>query len=433
MMVAGVTYGVARRYLLQQREDVALRQTFVNARLARSVLRSPDPDVRTFLSGIGGGTRATSVLRYRGEWFATSVTAGRESLPADLLRTVGDGAAAHHRYRDRDGTLHVAVGVALPSVDAAYFEVYPLNELERTLGVLRRALAAGAGGAAVLAALIGHAAARRLVRPLHPVADAAERIAAGDLSTRLDADADPDLRRLFDAFNAMATSLDERIQREARFAADVSHEVRAPLAALHAAVEVIDRRREQLPEQVQDAFVILSAKVQEFQQMVLDLLEISRIDSGTTTLDVERLDLTTFLPHLLDLHQQPDVAVDFEDGAPRDVDGDRRRLAQAFGNIIDNAGRYAGGLRSVRVAAAGSCVRIAFDDNGPGVPVDEREAIFGRFARGDAGVRAGTGTGSGLGLALVVEHLKLHHGHVWPDDAPGGGGSFVVEIPVRER
>ncbi|HEX7166454.1 MAG TPA: HAMP domain-containing sensor histidine kinase [Acidimicrobiales bacterium] len=434
VVVAGLTYGVARRYLVEQREDVATRQAYVNARLARSVLRGENPDVRAFLAGLGGGTASSAVVRYRDEWFSTSVTAGREAVPADLARVVGEGRAGHQRYRDADGRLHVAVGVAVPAVDAAYFELFPLTELERTLGVLRRALTLGAAAAAVTAALVGYGAARRLVRPLQPVAAAAERIAAGDLATRLDPEGDPDLKRLVDAFNAMAASLDERIQREARFAADVSHEVRAPLAALAAAVEVIERRRAHLPEQVLAAFEILGEKVQGFQQMVLDLLEISRIDAGTVALAIDRLDLRSFLTQLAEMHGHGDVAIDFADGAPRDVFADRRRLAQALGNIIDNAGAYGNGVRGITVApAANGHLRIVVDDNGPGVPPEEREAIFGRFARGEVGLQSGSSTGSGLGLALVVEHLRLHKGRVWVEDAPGGGGRFVVELPEDPR
>lgn len=430
VVLAAVTYTVARRYLVDQREDVAERQAYVNARLARSVLRGPDPDVRAFLASLGGGTAASPVVQYRDEWFSNSVAVGRESLPVDLVRVVTDDRAAHQRYRDGDGRLHLAVGVALPAVDAAYFEVFSLAELERTLGVLRQALSIGAIGAALTAALIGYGAARRVVRPLRPVADAAERIASGDLSTRLDAEADPDLRRLFDAFNDMASSLDARIQREARFAADVSHEVRAPLAALAAAVEVIERRRAQLPEQVLSAFEVLAAKVRGFEAMVLDLLEISRIDAGSVALVTEAIELQPFLAHLLELHGQPSVQIDVAAGVPPRIVADRRRLGQALGNIIDNAGRYAGGLCEVHVTATrAGTLCIAFDDKGPGVPAAERDVIFDRFARGEVGLMAGSTSGSGLGLALVAEHVRLHGGRVWVEDAPAGGSRFVVELP----
>ncbi len=434
-VVASLTYGVAVRYLLEQREGVAARQAYVNARLVRSVLRADDPDVRSLLAAIGGGTASAPVIRYEGEWFATTVARGREAVPSDLVRVVTDGDAAHQRYRDGDGHLQIAVGVALPAVDGAYFELFSLTELERTLGVLRRALGLGAASASALAGLVGFVAARRLVRPLLPIAAAAERIAAGDLQTRLDPDADPDLERLVGAFNAMAASLDERIQREARFAADVSHEVRAPLAALAAAVNIIERRRGELPEQVLVTFDNLAERVQGFQQVVIDLLEISRIDSGTATLDADDIDLGTFLAQVATTHGQPQAVVCLLDDGPRSIVGDRRRLGQAIGNILDNANRYAGGVRRIGVEPGEGPrhIRITIDDNGPGVPPDEREAIFGRFSRGAVGLSTGSASGSGLGLALVVEHVRLHGGRVWVEDAPDGGGRFVVEVAVDPR
>ncbi len=428
-VLAAITYAVARSYLVNQREDTAIRQTYVNARLARSVLRLTQPDVRSFLAGLGGGTASTTVLRYQDEWFATSVATGREAIPAGLVRVVNGGGAGHHRYRDEDG-LRLAVGVAVPAADTAYFELYSLAELERTLDLLARSLSFGVAGAALAAAAVGRAASTRLVRPLRPVADAAQRIASGALDTRLDEKTDPDLRRLVEAFNAMAEALEARIQREARFAADVSHELRSPLAAVAASLEVIDRRREQLPPQVVDALGVLVDKVAMFQQTVLDLLEISKMDAGTADLAIDRVDLRHLIDRLTALHGAEDAQVRVAPDVPSHLEGDRRRLAQALGNLLDNARRYAGGVKTIDVSAARGFIRIALDDHGPGIPSEERDAIFGRFARGESGMHAGSSSGSGLGLALVAEHVKLHHGRVWVEDAPGGGARFVVELPV---
>ncbi|MGH9149147.1 MAG: ATP-binding protein [Acidimicrobiales bacterium] len=434
VVLGGVTYGVSRGYLVDQREDVAVTQTFVNARLARNVLRAPEPDVRALLAGLEGGTASTTFLRYRGQWFSTSVAVRPESMPVDLVRSVSAGRAGHQRFRDPDGDLVLAVGVAVPAVDAVYFELFPLAELEDILALLARSLALGVTGAAVTAAVVGLAAARRLVKPLGPVADAAERMAAGALDTRISSAPDPDLRRLVDAFNSMAAALEARIEREARFAADVSHELRSPLAALASAVDVIERRRDQLPEQVVVAFEVLSAKIGGFQQMVLDLLEISKVDAGTATLDRSPVDLCALLGRVADLHGGADVAVVVPEGAATKVIADGRRLAQALGNIADNADRYGEGLSRITVEApaGGAVVHILLDDRGPGVPAEERSAIFGRFARGESGLQAGSTTGTGLGLALVAEHVRLHGGRVWVEDAPGGGARFVVELPVGE-
>jgi signal transduction histidine kinase len=428
-VLAIVTYELGRSYLLNQREATAIEQTFVNARLARSVLRSPDPDVGSFLAALGGGTASDSVLRFREEWYSTSVGVGPSAVPRDLQAVVADGQTGHQRSADGDSEPRLVVGVPLAAVPAGYFEVFSLAELGRTLDALARALFIGAVGATATAALIGRAIAGRLVRPLRPVADAAERIAGGALDTRLDPPVDPDLRRLVEGFNTMAESLEARIERESRFAADVSHELRSPLAAVAAAVEVIERRLGDLPKDVVVAFEVLASKVETFQQMVLDLLEISRIDAGTAELQPDAIDLPLFLESVLESHES-NAAVEFAAGAPRTIRADRRRLAQVLGNILSNANDYAGGVTVVEVSGTPSRgVRIAIEDRGPGIPLHERDAIFGRFARGDAGFQRGPGSGTGLGLALVAEHVHLHGGRVWVDDATSGGARFVIELP----
>lgn len=431
LVLAGVTFGLARSYLVDQRQDTATQQTYVNARLARTVLRTPNPDVRGLLTSLGGATASDSIVRYRDEWFSNSVTSEPDTIPEDLMSVVNDGHAGHQRYRDADGTLRLAVGVPIAAAGGSYFELFTLDELDDTLDLLTRSLAFGVVGAALVAGAVGRGAAARLVRPLAPVADAAERIADGALDTRLTGIDDPDLRRLADAFNKMASSLEARIEREARFAADVSHELRSPLTAVAAAMEIMDRRRDQLPPEVVEAFSILGSKVDTFQRMVLDLLEISRLDAGTAVLADDVIDLQHFVPRVLARHDSGDAPVAFVDGAPTHVAGDRRRLAQALGNIVDNARRYAGGVTQVTVIGAGpGQVRFMFDDGGPGVPADERDAIFGRFARGAVGLQTGTTSGTGLGLSLVEEHIRLHGGRVWVEDNPAGGARFVVELPV---
>lgn len=428
---ASLTYALARSYLVDQREDTAIRQAYVNARLARNILRAEAPDVRAFLASLGGGTASDSVLRYRGESFATSLTIGPEEIPRDLQRVVGLGHAGHQRYRDAGGNLRLAVGVRLAAVEADYYELFSLAELEDTVELLARSLASGVAGAALIAAMVGWAAANRLVRPLRPVADAAERIAGGALDTRLAEPADPDLRRLTEAFNQMAAALESRIERETRFAADVSHELRSPLAAVSAAVEIIQRRRDQLPPQVTEAFAVLSAKVSLFRRMVLDLLEISRLDGGTAVVSDDLIDLRHLLDRLVDQHAAPGIPIDVDADAPTHIRGDRRRLAQAVANILDNANRYAGGAMRVRVVVPSpGWVRLEIEDHGPGISEEERDAIFGRFARGAAGVEAGSDSGTGLGLALTAEHVRLHGGRVWVEDAPDGGARFVIDIPA---
>ena len=114
---------------------------------------------------------------------------------------------------------------------------------------------------------------------------------------------------------------------------------------------------------------------------------------------------------------------------------EKRRLARVTANLIDNAAKYGGGATRIHVSQSGEMVYLAVEDDGPGVPVDERFVIFDRFSRGGAGGRRGYDTGVGLGLSLVAEHVNLHGGQVWVEDRPDGrtGARFVVSLPIDEN
>ncbi len=127
------------------------------------------------------------------------------------------------------------------------------------------------------------------LRPLLDVGAAAEAIAGGRLDTRLTVGDDPDLDVLAVPFNHMAQALEDRIDRDARFASEVSHELRSPLMTLAASVEVLENSRDEMPERAQTALDLLSADVDRFQQLVEDLLEISRFDAGAIKLHLEEV------------------------------------------------------------------------------------------------------------------------------------------------
>ena len=114
------------------------------------------------------------------------------------------------------------------------------------------------------------------------------------------------------------------------------------------------------------------------------------------------------------------------------VQADKRRLARVVANLLDNAQKYAEGATSVALRRVDDCVQIAIEDDGPGIPDDERDIVFERFARGGGAGRRGSGEGVGLGLALVAEHVRLHGGRVWVEDRGPDehGARFVVELPV---
>jgi signal transduction histidine kinase len=233
----------------------------------------------------------------------------------------------------------------------------------------------------------------------------------------------------------MARALQERVERDTRFASDVSHELRSPLTTLAASIEVLASRRDDLPERAQQAFDLLVADVGRFRAMVEDLLEISRFDAGAAALDLDEVSVPELVLNAVRLTGHAGVPVDIDPAARHVVAAvDKRRVVRVVANLLDNAVKYAGGAERVAVERVGGEVRIAVEDRGPGVAESDRERVFDRFSRAAAVVgRRSSGEGVGLGLALVKEHVMLHGGRVWVEDRLDGdpGARFVVALPVE--
>jgi signal transduction histidine kinase len=418
-----------RSVLLGDRQEAAVAQTFVNARLVRDVLSRSDVevDVGTMLGSLSTANRSQPLLHRGDRWYGRSVSIAAADVPHTLLARVTDGHASHQRL-ELDGRPFLAVGVPIPAVRSEYFEVFPLDDLESTITTLSRALLTGAAIAGVAVAAIAFVASRRVLRPLALATAAARQIAAGDLATRVEAPPDREMVPLVDAFNDMAASLAARVERDRRFAGVVSHELRSPLTSLRTAVEVATTRLPPLDERATVAMDLVVSQLDRFERMTLDLLEISRIDAGALAVELQPVDIGTCTVDLVAAISGDRVPVEVAPDAEDLVtDIDPGRLEWALANLLVNADRHGGGAVDVRVERCGDRACIHVDDAGPGVPEADRERVFERFARGPAA--RGT-TGSGLGLALALEHVRLQGGTVTVTDAPAGGARFTVSLPI---
>ena len=423
-----LTYQFARRYLVAQRDALAVRQAVVNATVARSVLAAPDPDVGALVVSLSGSGPSRPLVRAGDEWYSGAVELDPSQLPDDLVVLVDAGTPATRRVATGGATL-LLVGIPLPAVDAAYYEVTVMRELPRTLRVIQLSLLAAASLATVAAAGVGWWVSGRVVRPLTRVSATAASIREGRHVRMEDSD-DPDMAQIAASFNAMVDELEARIARERRFTADVSHELRTPVTAISSAVHLA--RRSDLTPRAATALTLLDGQVDHLRRLVLDLLEISRFDADAMTLEPDVVDPVVMARAVMTTCGADPSLVDGWGVPVRAVMLDRRRVERVLVNLVENAKRYAGGVTALQVARDGPWLRFVVEDHGPGVGAEERQAIFGRFHRGGAAADPDAPKGTGLGLALVDEHVRLHGGEVWVEDNPGGGARFVVRLPWQE-
>ncbi len=434
-----VTILLSQSSLVRQRVGVAEQQLYRDAVSFENSLQRDPSRPQDVIAGLQPPAGTSVVVFVKGEWIVVSGEASSRQLPPPLVESVITRFERTRMLSRFDNRYLLTLGIPLPSVGSSFFEVVDMSDSSRTLRSITLSLVAGSAITTTLSVLLGVWAAARVTRPITAAAQAANALANGRLDTRLDLTDDRDMRVLASAFNDMARSLEERVERDARFASDVSHELRSPLTTLSASIEVMQARRAEMPERAQSALDLMTADVTRFRGLVEDLLEISRFDAGAVRLNLDELLVAEFVRQAVSVSSAPDTPVEVSDAAESMIiRGDKRRLARVLANLIDNGRNYGGGVLRVLVEEVpdefpATHVLIIVQDSGPGVAPEERNLIFQRFARGLSSGRRGVADGAGLGLALVDEHVKLHGGTVRVVDRPDGesGARFVIELPAE--
>jgi two-component system, OmpR family, sensor kinase len=291
-----------------------------------------------------------------------------------------------------------------------------------------------AGGAALVAALLaGYLLAARTASPLRRFATTAAEVDAGDLTPRLDsrpADAE-ELRTLAEAFNHMLDRLDRAFAQQRRFVSDASHELRSPLTAIRGQLEVLARNDSPSAEDVRRVEAMTMKEMGRVERLVDDLLALARLDEGAG-LELREVQVAVFLGDLTAAEANETTEAGELCGGTVRIDPDL--LAQVIRNLLSNAHRHAGPGGRVALSAraqgqaGGERLIVTVDDDGPGIPLAERERVFDRFYRSEAARDRASG-GSGLGLGIARSILARHGGRIWIDDSPLGGARVSIALP----
>ena len=350
------------------------------------------------------------------------------------------------RYLDGRSAPGIVVGAPLAVTDVGTYELYylfPLTDEETTLDLVRSTVV---GTGILLVALLGAVAAvvtRQVVAPVRSAARVAEQFSEGHLRERMTVRGEDDLARLATSFNDMADSLEQQIHRleelsavQQRFVSDVSHELRTPLTTIRMAADLIFEGRSELDPPTARSAELLQTQLDRFENLLGDLLEISRYDAGAAVLDLETIDLAALVRRAAEsarpLAERRGCEIEVTTHLdPCPVECDSRRIDRVLRNLLDNAIEHGEGRPiEVTVASDGSAAAVTVRDHGVGLSEADIAHVFDRFWRADP-ARARTTGGTGLGLSIAQEDTRLHAGWLEAWGAPGEGACFRLTLPCR--
>jgi signal transduction histidine kinase len=411
---------------------LASRSYLTNSRQSGSLTRAL-LDARSVDAAIAGGTQpgealnqlpvvgSSQVLMRVGTiWYSRGSTLPPSEIPESLIDMTLTTGGGQQRFAVGDEPYY---GVGVYTRSGLYVEMFPLSELANILEDARISLATLALAAFVLGGGIGRALGGRLMRPVEQLGTGARRLAAGDLSVRLPDTGDPDLDPISDSFNEMAVAVASRIERERRFVANVSHELRSPLTTVVATAELLEEHRTSFPKREARLVTSLAGQARRLSRILLDLLEISSV-TATAPVQRDATDVAALIEGVLGARNlDPGLLA----GDRPMVVTDARRVERVVSNLVDNATRHGEGVRQVLVVAAPGKVLIHVDDEGPGVPESETDRLFEPFARGELAEERRV-EGAGLGLAIVREQADAIGAQLRIERSPFGGARFTLAL-----
>jgi signal transduction histidine kinase len=321
------------------------------------------------------------------------------------------------------------VGYLLPGTG-----VTTLREPEVTfLRRLRETVVPVGVAASAVAILLGLLLTWQLTDPLRKLKTAAQGIAGGDLSQRVDIKSKDEIGALGRTFNEMAENLSRAERLRRNMVADIAHELRTPLSVMRGNLEAIldgvfEPSRENVAAIHREAILL--------SRLVDDLQELALAEAGQLRIEMEPSSMASLIERVAAsataraAKEGVSIVTDTAGDLPL-VNMDHQRIGQVLSNLVDNALRYSpdGGTITIKAERAADAVRVDVVDQGPGLDSTELSLVFERFYRGDK-ARSRTTGGVGLGLAVVKQLVEAHNGRVWAESAEGQGATFSFNLPA---
>ena len=440
----------ARISAAQNLEGAEADPSQVQRKLNLALEQLADPGRSSVVAGQGSNAGVFEpVLISARPLLADQVSAGPEAdVPDQLRQHIADGQlSSQYTTIARNGisvpALIVGAPVTTRSDNYELYLIYLLTGEQRTLDLIRNTLLLG--GALLALSLAGIAAlvANQVVRPVRRASAAAKRLASGSLDERMTVQGPIELAQLSRSFNGMAEAIKVQIrqleefgQLQRQFTSDVSHELRTPLTTVRMAADLLHAGREDLPAHLSRSTELMVSELDRFEDLLGDLLEISRFDAGMAELSADAIDLRATLRScvnaLAGIASSAGVRIELVlPSEPVRVEVDSRRMERIFRNLLANAIDHAEAKPVVvEMTSDDGAVAVTVTDRGVGLKPGEAGLVFNRFWRADPSRQRQTG-GTGLGLAIALEDARLHGGWLQAFGRPGEGARFRLTLPLR--
>jgi two-component system, OmpR family, sensor kinase len=290
--------------------------------------------------------------------------------------------------------------------------------------------------ALLLSLILAYVISRWVADPLQDVVHAAQTYPSEEVKA-LRSRGPHEVQDLTRAFNSMVARVEDSQKSQREFVANVSHELKTPLTSIQGFTQAILDGTANTPEMRQQSAQIILNEAGRMHRMVLDLLDLARLDAGTADLKMSVVDAQALLRNIIDkftpLAQK--MGIQLELNVPVELPaliGDGDRLAQVFTNLVDNALKFTlpGGKVTLSAVSARTEMELCVSDTGAGIPQEALPHLFDRFYQVDASRTGGEGHGAGLGLAIVKEIVGAHGGRISVRSELGHGTTFLIHLPL---
>lgn len=367
---------------------------------------------------------------------AESDLVGKIIIREAISRCMAEDDQAYS-YGKENSMMSVAVPVSVSGAKAgAVYLVESVSDIDATIGNIRGNLVLFAVLISLLVAFLSLGLSLMTTAPIDNFISVAKEISKGNFNIKAEEKGCSELQEMAKALNIMSSELDNFEQNRKKFVSDVSHELKTPLATIKLICDSLVTTDDPAPEMIRDFLGDLSDEVDRLTRLVERLLTLTKMDASQNSVEPTPVDfvvmLNAIIRKLTPNAEAKNIVLyqDFSVPALEPIMLDYDKIWEAVYNIVDNAIKYTpeGGFVKLGLDLDGGAVHVAVEDNGPGIPDEEKDHIFERFYRLDDSRARDTG-GTGLGLAIAKEAVQLHGGNIEVKNSENGGSIFVITLP----